>query len=41
MFLEPARIHEQVQTISPFRQDDPGTKYKAVNVQDLEDMQPY
>ena len=35
---EPARIQEQVQTISPFRQDDPGTKYKAVNVQDLEDM---
>ena len=38
IFEEPARIQEQVQTISPFRQDDPGTKYKAVNVQDLEDM---
>ena len=36
---EPARIQEVPQEIqSPFRQDDPGTKYKAVNVQDLEDM---
>ena len=38
IFEEPARIQQQVQKISPFRQDDPGTKYKAVNVQDLEDM---
>ena len=34
---EPARIQEQVQTISPFRQDDPGTKYNHVGVQELED----
>jgi hypothetical protein len=34
---EPARIQEQVKTISPFRQDDPGTKYNHVGVQELED----
>jgi hypothetical protein len=37
IFEEPARIQEQVQTISPFRQDDPGTKYNHVGVQELED----
>ena len=35
---EPARIQEVPQKIqSPFRQDDPGTKYNHVGVQELED----
>ena len=41
IFKEPARIQEQVQTISPFRQDDPGTKYNHVGVQELEDKGKY
>ncbi len=32
------RFEQVPQQTAPFRQDDPGTKYKAVNVQDLEDM---
>jgi len=36
--IQQPRFEQVPQKTAPFRQDDPGTKYKAVNVQDLEDM---